>query len=108
MDEYYSILTWKLAKDAYLVASNINRSLEDRLYCIKFLFRLNKHLVALNYEGTKFEVYFTVWAIVSLVKQRYGTENAYEELIKFYPDLADTEIYDSIYAGLFDLTSSTE
>jgi len=108
MDDHHSILTWALAKDAILVASDIDRSLEDRLDCTKFLFRLNKNLVTLNYEGTKFEVYFTIWAIVSTVKQKYGTEKAYEELIKFYPDLASTEIYDSIYAGLFDLTPSTE
>jgi hypothetical protein len=104
MENYHKILTWKLAKDAFSVASNVNRSTEDRWYCTKFLFRLNKDIIALNYEGTKFEMYFVIWSIILLIKDKYGTEKAYTELIRFYPDLDYTEIREAVESDLFVLT----
>ena len=104
MDDHISILTWALAKDAILVASDIDRSLEDRIDCTKFLFRLNKYPIALNYEGNEFKVYYTIFAIITLIKERYGTEIARQNLIAYYPELDQPWIYDAIDSELFNLT----
>lgn len=104
MDNYYAALIWNMAKDAYLVASNLSRSLEDRLACTKFLFMLNKYPITLNYEGNKFQIYYVIFSIVTLIKKGYGTELARQNLIAFYPELDQSWLYDAIDSDLFDLT----
>ena len=104
MNDYYLSVVWKMTKDAYLVSSNINRSTEDRLSCIKFLFKLNKRKMALNYEGNKFEIYYTVYIIVALIKKKEGALVAYSNLTRFYPELAQPYIFDALNSQMFDLT----
>jgi len=93
-----------MTKDAYMVASDINRSTEDRISCIKFLFRLNKKIMALNYEGNYFEIYYTVFVLVALIRRSYGTVVAYSNLIRFYPELDHPWVFDALNSKMFDLT----
>lgn len=104
MDSYHAALIWHLAKNAYVIASDIQRSTDDRITCTKFLFKINKQTIALNYEGTKFELYYTIFSIVTLIKVQWGIDIAYEELIKFYPELDSPEIFAALNSDLFDLT----
>ena len=104
MNKYYSLLIWKMTKDAYLIASNLSRNLEDRITCTKFLFRLNKYPIALNYEGNEFQIYYTIFSIIVLIKEKYGTEIARQNLIAYYPELDQPWLYDAIDSDIFDLT----
>lgn len=104
MDSYYAALIWKLAKNAYIIASDIQRSKEDRLTSTKFLLKINNQTIALNYEGTKFELYYTIFSIIALIREQYGTDIAHQELIKFYPELDSPEIFAALNSDLFDLT----
>ena len=104
MKDEYAIKIWELTYTANVTASNINCSFTDRLYCTKFLFKLNKEILALNYEGNKFEIYYTVYFIVALIKIKHGTEMAYKNLIAFYPELDQPWMQEAIDSELFDLT----
>lgn len=104
MNKYYIDKICNLTKEAYLVASNINLNINDRLSCIKFLLKLNNKTITLNYEGNEFVIHYAIFAIVALINYYSGPEIASEELLKFYPDLDSDTIFAALNSPMFDLT----